>query len=155
MNYLKGRAVREYKKKYPDVALASGVRKAESGRRALNTKPVGEFEGVKIYAPLYHWTTQETWDFCRKHGYERPMSYVKLGISGDCLCGSFTSGHEREALRTYYPVTYARIQRIEEVNEGRFPTRARWGWNDEKDIEDPAKDTEEALVCVECTRGKP
>lgn len=150
MNYLKGRAVREFKKAHPGKALASGVRKYESDRRAINAKEVGLFEGVTIYAPIYDWTTAQTWAFCRQHGYERPESYIKLGVSGDCLCGAYARSHERDALKQFYPTVYERICNLEAAST-HHPTRCRWGWAGKGP---ETKTTEEAVICVECSQSR-
>jgi len=150
MNYLKGRAVREFKKTFPGALLASGVRKGESDRRAVNAKEVGTFEGVEIYAPIFDWTTAETWAFCRLHAYERPESYVKLGTSGDCLCGAYARPHERDALKQFYPESYRRICDLEAAST-HHPTRCRWGWAGKGPRE---KSPEEAIICVECGQNE-
>lgn len=151
MNYLKGRAIREFKKAHPGATLASGVRVDESARRALTTKEWGEFEGVKVWAPLYNWTTKEVWEYVRSKGYERPQSYITLGTSGDCLCGAFAGPHERERLESHYPDIYQRIQSLEEMVEKAFPTRCRWGWMNEHT---PDLDDQESLICQDCSKRK-
>jgi 3'-phosphoadenosine 5'-phosphosulfate sulfotransferase (PAPS reductase)/FAD synthetase len=141
MNYLKGRAVREWKKLHPGEALASGVRKGESARRSVTTKPVSLFEGVTVYAPIYEWTTAQVWDYVKRHGYTRPRAYETLGVSGDCLCGAFAKDWERQALRMHYPAVDQRICSIGRDQHGRD-----WGWCSAKGEKGP----EEAVICVEC-----
>lgn len=145
MNYLKGRAIREFKRKYPGIALGSGARRAESDRRAMTTKPVSDFEGVTVYAPIYEWETARVWEYAKSHGYERPAVYSKLGISGDCLCGAFAKEFERDALRVHYPDVDARISRCERI--AHCPSRP-WGWANRK--QPRAKQGAEAFVCAEC-----
>lgn len=142
VNYLKGRAIREYKRKYKGIALASGVRIAESSRRTINTKPIGTFETVTIYAPIYDWSNEQTWEYVKSKGYQRPPAYTYLGISGDCLCGAYAKDFEREAIRQHYPTIDARLTKLErEVGMG-------WG---RKPQDCPvAKTADEALVCAEC-----
>lgn len=146
MTYLKGRAIREFKRAHPRAELASGVRWRESNRRAVNTKEVGQFEGVTIYSPIFDWTTDETWAFCRAHGYEKPPQYIKIGVSGDCLCGSYARPDEREALREFYPEVHERICAIERSRPAGAP-RCKWGWANAAPVE---KTEDEAMVCVEC-----
>lgn len=148
VSYLKGRGVRQFKKARPGQPLASGVRIHESERRTLNALPVSKWEGVTIYAPILNWTTAETVDYVKARGYERPDSYTKLGISGDCLCGSFAQNWERQALRIHYPVVDARISALEQESQvTSFKTRAVWGWGNGKRR---SKRGLEALVCAEC-----
>ena len=141
MNYLKGRAIREWKKQYPGEALASGVRQAESARRSVTAKPLSTFEGVQVYAPIYDWTTAQVWAYVRQHGYERPRAYSTLQISGDCLCGAFASEWEREALAIHHPEMAARICAMGKDRHGK-----EWGWCNKKAQKGP----EEQLICAEC-----
>lgn len=145
MNYLKGRAVRRFKAAHKGATLASGVRKAESARRALSTKPISYFEGVKIIAPVYEFTTDEVWEFVRAHGYERPMAYSTIQISGDCLCGAFAAPDEREAIDHWYPDVAARIKALEADCVGK-EARATWGWNNRR------KRPKQTAICVECVK---
>ena len=89
MNYLKGRAIREFRKDHKEDILVSGVRIDESDRRTFNVKFESLFENVPVFAPILNWTTAETWAYVRKRNYERPQTYLTLGVSGDCLCGAF------------------------------------------------------------------
>lgn len=150
MNYLKGRAVREFKRKYPGIALGSGVRREESDRRSLTTKPISDFEGVTVYAPIYEWTTAETWAYARAKGYDRPDVYSRLGISGDCLCGAFAKDWERQALTVHYPDVASRIEACERI--AHCPSRA-WGWANQKSRQ-RKKEGAEAFICAECGDAK-
>lgn len=100
---LKGRAMRLFKKAHPGAVLASGVRSAESARRALNTKAVGSFEGMRIVAPIHDWTTPQVWEYVRKHNLPRSPAYATLHMSGDCTCGAMAHRDEFPLLRTFYP----------------------------------------------------
>lgn len=113
MNYLKGRCVRQFRKHHKGEILASGVRSGESKRRFINTKEWGEFEGVKVWAPIYDWTTEQTWNYVRTKGFERSPAYQALCISGDCLCGAYADPVERAALKAFYPEIWQRIERLE------------------------------------------
>lgn len=147
MNYLKGRAVRVFKKNNPGAVLASGVRRAESARRAVNTRPISWFEGVKIIAPLWDMTTDDVWSFARSHGYERPESYSRLQISGDCLCGSFAEPDERAAISYWYPAIDARLRELEAV----LPEEEKnvWGWGCNR----PRRGKSAvSVVCVDCDK---
>ena len=113
MNYLKGRAIREFKKAHPAACLASGVRKDESARRFRQTREWSIFEGVPVWAPIWNWTTKETWQYFNDHGFVRSPAYAVLCISGDCLCGAFASPGEREMIASVYPHENARLNRLE------------------------------------------
>lgn len=148
VSYLKGRGVSQFRKAHPGTPLASGVRLGESGRRLLNTFPVSKWEGVTIYAPIFNWSTSETWGFVKSRGYERPASYSKLGISGDCLCGSYAQEWERDAIRTHYPEVDTRLRVLENDPIVQcHKRRAVWGWSKSKQR---TKKGLEAIVCAEC-----
>lgn len=140
MNYLKGRAIRQFKKKYPGEILASGVRSNESRRRFKNTKEWGFFEGVRVWAPIYNWTTEQTWEFFRKSGFERSPCYQTLCISGDCLCGAFATSFERGMIQAAYPDIHERLSYLEKKVDH------SWGWSNNKD----AKKRKRSPVCVDC-----
>jgi len=142
MNYLKGRAIRKFKKAHPGATLASGVRSAESGRRSLSAKAISDFEGVRVIAPILNWTTDEVWEYVRSRDYERPFAYSAIQISGDCLCGAFAHEGERDAIRFWYPEIDQRLCALE--SEGK---RGCWGWgNDQPKLKTGAA----SLICVEC-----
>lgn len=126
MNYLKGRCVRQFKKQHKGEILASGVRSAESARRFANTKEWSNFEGVKVWAPLFDWTTPQVWEFFNSRGFERSPAYQTLCISGDCLCGAYATKLEREAIRAFYPEVNARLEWLE------ARTEKPWGWGANK-----------------------
>ena len=149
VNYLKGRGVAQFKKTHPNAPLASGVRIGESGRRSLSALPISKWEGVFIYAPILYWSTAEVWTYVKARGYERPESYNKLGLSGDCLCGSFASEWERQALKVHYPTVDARLTILEQDPEVQaHKKRGCWGWSKQRQCRQ--KTGLEALVCVEC-----
>lgn len=152
MNYLKGRAIRVLKRALPGAVLASGVRADESARRALSTKPISLFEGVKVIAPLYNRTTEWVWDFVREAGYERPRAYSTLQISGDCCCGAFARCGEREAIRYWYPPLERQLKNIEDSMPEGHP-HGKWGWDSarwDKAGKTPAKKGASKIICVEC-----
>lgn len=150
MNYLKGRGVAKFKKARPDAILASGVRAMESGRRKINTKPVGMWEGVPILAPIYHWTTDQAWQFFHDRGFERAPAYSTMQISGDCVCGAFAEKDEDAALDFHYPKLGEQMKAIGNHIKDKFPKRCKWGWGWEKPI--GKKSLAEQFICVECPR---
>lgn len=138
MNYLKGRAIRAFKKKYPNEMLASGVRSAESARRFRSTKEWSLFEGVRVWAPLFQWTTAQIWEFVNAHGHERSPAYRTLCLSGDCLCGAYATEMERAAIKAFYPGTWCRLARLEKL------TGKQWGWGANRGRRGNSP------VCVDC-----
>lgn len=148
MRYLKGRAIRQFKKAHPDGILASGVRSDESIKRAASTKPVGQWEGAPILAPIYDWTTEKTWEFFRDRGFERAPGYSTLQISGDCLCGAHARADEFQAIKFHYPKIAERFEAIGEEIKKTHPKRCKWGWGSGSPMKEKTRD--EAMVCVEC-----
>ena len=152
MNYLKGRGVRKFKKAHPDGILASGVRYEESDRRLNSTKPVSVWEGVPILAPIYDWTTEQTWAYFNAHGFERSPAYRLLPVSGDCLCGAFACQGEAAALRLAYPDVAARLDVLGEEIKDKFPKRCKWGWGYNQPRK---KNKKQSAICVECGDADP
>lgn len=148
MDRLKGRAIREFRRKHPNGVLASGTRKNESNRRFVNAKPISVWEGAPIIAPIYDWTNDETWAFFHKHGFTRAPAYQTLMVSGDCLCGSFAVQGEAAALRLGYPKIADRFDALGKEIAERHPTRCKWGWGWQERRR--KKTVGEMAVCQEC-----
>ena len=148
MQKLKGRCILKFKKAHPDGILASGVRADESIKRAGSVKPVGNWEGVPILAPIYDWTTEEVWAFFYDRGFERAPGYTTLQISGDCLCGSYARQDEFEAIRFHYPEIAARFDRLSEEIKDKHPTRCTWGWGWKKPVKQQPPN--QAMICFDC-----
>ena len=143
-NYLKGRALREVRKKHEGedgFVLASGVRKLESVRRFKNAQAVSELEGMECRAPLLEWSTPGVWEYVRKHDIGISPCYQTLHYSGDCFCGSFAHPGEKTMLKIFYPEIWERIRRLEGQVSG------TWG-----NASLPTKrDAEQLpLTCFEC-----
>lgn len=153
MSMLKGRAIREFKRKHPTGILASGTRKDESQRRFASTKPLSVWEGVPILTPIYDWTTEETWEFFRVNGFERSPAYQYLMVSGDCLCGAFAVQGEAEALRLGYPKIADHMDALGREIHDAFPKRCKWGWGWQEWANGKRrkrKTAREASICSEC-----
>jgi phosphoadenosine phosphosulfate reductase len=148
MQKLKGRCISKFKKAHPDGILASGVRKDESAKRAGSTKPVGVWEGVPILAPIYDWTTEETWAFFYSRGFERAPGYTTLQISGDCLCGSYAREDELQAIRFFYPEVAARFDAIGEEIKLTHPKRCTWGWGCKTPVKE--QNLNQKMICFDC-----
>ena len=148
MRVLKGRCIRQFREAHPYGILASGVRADESVKRAASTRAVGQWEGVPILAPIFDWTTDETWEFFRARGFERAPGYSTLQISGDCLCGAYAREDEPAAVEFHYPEVWKRFQALGEAIKDKHPTRCTWGCGWKNKAKPKGKD--EAMVCVEC-----
>lgn len=148
MTYLKGRAIREFRRKHPSGILASGTRTDESQRRFINTKPISVWEGVPILTPIYDWTTDETWEFFRANGFERAPAYRTMMVSGDCLCGAFAVQGEAAALRLGYPEVADRMDALGLEIKDTHPKRCKWGWGWQETRK--GKSDKEASICQEC-----
>lgn len=148
MRVLKGRAIRAFRRQHPYGILASGVRADESVTRAASTRPVGQWEGVPILAPIYDWTTEATWEYFRAHGFERAPGYSTLQISGDCLCGAYAREDEPKAVQYWYPGIWKRFEALKDAIKDKFPKRCDWGCGWKNKAKSKGKD--EAMVCVEC-----
>jgi 3'-phosphoadenosine 5'-phosphosulfate sulfotransferase (PAPS reductase)/FAD synthetase len=125
VNYLKGRAIRLFKRTHPGAILASGVRLGESRRRMGTAKPESRLEGMRCVAPILGWTTARVWDYIHANGIEISPAWWNLHISGDCLCGAFARPEEIYLIETFYPEVAARLRGLERERVGK--PRCRWG----------------------------
>lgn len=150
MRVLKGRCIAKFKRAHPDGILASGVRLDESVKRAGSVKPVGMWENVPIIAPIFDWTTEQTWEFFHDRGFERAPGYSTLQISGDCLCGAYAREGEADALQFWYPQLADRFYALGEEIKDKFPNRCKWGYGYKKPI--TKRTAGDQMVCVECAQ---
>jgi len=121
------RTVREGGDPRARVMFVTGLRRAESARRA--GRPVVHRDGaIVMCSPLIDWTAYDMRLYREAH--ELPESDVTalLHRSGECNCGAFATPEEREMLRALWPAWYAeRIGSLEdEVAELDVPVRL-WG----------------------------
>lgn len=149
MNFLKGRGIRQFSRKYPGQLLASGVRKQESARRWRNVKEWSYIEGSVIWAPIYKMSDAEVWDYVKEHNLPKSPVYSTLGISGDCLCGAFARDTERLAIEEYYPSVFSRICSLEKECTDK-PKGKTWGWcNGQTNKKNTIN---EQYICFDCGR---
>ncbi len=127
MSYLKGRGIRQFKKEFPQGVLASGVRVKESISRSISAKEWGEWEQVKVYAPILTWSDEEVWTYIRANNLPVSPAYQALHISGDCLCGAFGSDEELAMLRAFYPQEYQRIIDLQFKRSEISTKHCKWG----------------------------
>ncbi|MGB4950986.1 MAG: phosphoadenosine phosphosulfate reductase family protein [Rhizobiaceae bacterium] len=83
-NRLKGRAFRKMKKAHGSgLVILSGIRKAESERRARLVSPYSEREGVRFVSPLFNWSDAKLYDYMDHHDIP-----AAAGKQWDCKCGA-------------------------------------------------------------------
>lgn len=130
-SWLKERAlrkvVRESKTGSKDrVALVTGVRNLESARRMGYVQPIVR-EGAKVWvAPMYGFSTLDLHAYKTLHSLPTNPVSVNLGMSGECLCGSFASPGEFERIERFYPAAAEEIRALEiEAKAARVP--CVWG----------------------------
>lgn len=108
------------------VLLVTGVRSDESTRRIAHVEPIQKW-GSKIWvAPIWDWTKRDCNEYIREHSLKRNWVSDILHMSGECLCGAYAHDGELDEIRTWFPETAAKIERIQERVMQRFP----WGWED-------------------------
>lgn len=144
------------------VALISGVRKAESERRMETVDDTGIQRklGATWISPLVEFTGTDVRRYRRRH--DLPMNPVVevLEMSGECLCGAV--GAERDELsliRTFYPDTFRYLQTLEydvisRVQRGEIKKDyALWGHggHDDRELEARMSDSQ-MTMCADCER---
>jgi 3'-phosphoadenosine 5'-phosphosulfate sulfotransferase (PAPS reductase)/FAD synthetase len=154
---LKERALRQVRRELVTdprrerVMFIAGRRRDES-RRRVNI-PLNERDGSTVWAsPLAMWTKEDMGMYramCARDGDPVPFNSVSdaLGMSGECLCGSFAKPGELERIRLWFPDVAAEIDALEvEVRAAGHPEkRCRWGHGTGK----PTVKT--GNLCTSCT----
>jgi len=117
-----GKWYRQEKKKGRDITLVSGIRTAESKRRAMKFPTDGgvEAQGMKFFRPIRTWSNQKVEDYIKEHGLEISPIYATLGLGGDCLCGAFTKRQHGKLLLEHYPEFAKRIKELETTCRGHW-----------------------------------
>ena len=114
-SWLKERALRNVRRQYgPKIMLLTGVRKAESKIRMGRVQEVKK-EGNTIWvAPILEYGIKEM--AAAREKFDIPVNPVPqiLGMSGECLCGSFATFMERELIRENFPATAKQLDDLEE-----------------------------------------
>jgi 3'-phosphoadenosine 5'-phosphosulfate sulfotransferase (PAPS reductase)/FAD synthetase len=132
---LKERSLRQARKKlvrHPRqerVLFIAGRRRAESTRR--QNVPEHERIDATIWAsPLAHWTKAHLEEYRERHAVPRNPVAEKLGMSGECLCGSFAEPGELALIRQHYPDVAAELDSIGERAHaaGHPEERCHYGW---------------------------
>lgn len=132
------------------VLYIAGRRRAESRRRA--NIPFYETDGSIIWAsPIAMWTKDDLVMYRAmkdRDGDPVPFNPVTdaLGMSGECLCGSFAKEGELERIRAWYPDVADEIEQLEHdvVAAGHREPFCRWGHGKGKPTEKTGK------LCTSC-----
>lgn len=110
------------------VMIATGIRQDESVRRmGYGGGEVG-FRGAQMWVSPLYWRSKSWFmKYIRDNDLPRsPVSEI-LGMSGECLCGSFAHSGEKAMIRLVCPETAERLDRLEvEVRAAGH----NWGWED-------------------------
>lgn len=161
---LKEKPLQRFLSDYPvdkdDLTLVSGVRQYESDRRmeTVADEGVQEYLGAETIAPLVEFRGIDVRRYRR--ALDLPMNPVveKLEMSGECLCGAYTSRGERRMLKLFYPDVYRRLLCLEATvsvaashEDGPDEQYTRWGHNEFKEREREALDDDnQMLLCATC-----
>jgi 3'-phosphoadenosine 5'-phosphosulfate sulfotransferase (PAPS reductase)/FAD synthetase len=154
--------------------LISGVRKFESVRRMGNyPEPIQSDGSLWFACPFFYKKTEELYKYLHVNNLKITPIHKELGMSGECMCGSFAQVGEKDTIRRLDPKLADYIQWLE-VGIKKFGTPAakryaKWGnsplmtdLEDQKQMDFFFKDNPdlkivndiEALVCGdECGAG--
>ncbi|MGA2162927.1 MAG: hypothetical protein ABSH36_00480 [Solirubrobacteraceae bacterium] len=125
--------VRRAKRGYPRAAgvlLLSGVRRAESQRRATRM-PLTERGSRKFVNPLIDLSNQSISQYRRTHDLPQSDIAALLCRSGECNCGAYSAAEdERAMLSAWFPRTWERIARLEAEAQAKGIRWCRWGGYD-------------------------
>jgi 3'-phosphoadenosine 5'-phosphosulfate sulfotransferase (PAPS reductase)/FAD synthetase len=121
--------------RYSRVLALSGIRRAESKRRA-EREPITRRFSLVFANPLIDWTNQDVLEY--KKGRDLPQSDVAalLHRSGECNCGCYAADGEREMLQSLWPEWFEeRIVKLEEKARCAGIERCVWGGNRNEPVE--------------------
>lgn len=98
-----------------DILFVSGARVDESLRRMENIggRPLNNRKRDYYVNAILHWTGADTRRYKNRHGIPDNEVRELLGISGECLCGSFANRKELDMIRRYFPEVAERIANLE------------------------------------------
>jgi 3'-phosphoadenosine 5'-phosphosulfate sulfotransferase (PAPS reductase)/FAD synthetase len=116
----------------PRVVFLSGVRRAESQRRAKREPISRARRSSAVFAnPLLNWSSAHMASYRQAHRIPESDAAALLHRSGECNCGAFASAeHERTMLKTLYPDFFASIEALESEAETAGLRWCRWGGYD-------------------------
>lgn len=98
------RYTKENKERLDNHALVSGVRAFESVRRFGNYKtPIQRDGSMWFVAPFFKKEDKEIYQYLLENNLKRTPIHDILGMSGECMCGSFARKSEREIIKILDP----------------------------------------------------
>ncbi len=134
------------------VLLATGIRHDESTRRMRYVGREINRVGSQLWVnPIYWWSSSERDAYIRAHALPINPISAMLGMSGECLCGSYAYRGEKALVRLVDPETADRIDNLEQrVSAAGF----NWGWEGRppKGGHDPRQTDAFRPLCVGCEK---
>ena len=133
------------------IVLCSGVRSKESKRRMVNTKPYARDQSCKHMrwcAPIHDWSDKEVWAYIHDQGLKRSPVYSTLGMSGDCLCGAFSSHAEAELISMFHPEMAERIKDLESRCKNKRNT-----WGNQSSMKGAISQERLSFECADCVNS--
>lgn len=112
--------------------LISGVRKFESVRRMGNyLEPIQSDGSLWFACPFFYKKSEELYRYIHENGLKITPVHDVLGMSGECMCGSFASSGEKQIIRELDPKLAEYIEWLEDGIQ-KFGTKeakhyAKWG----------------------------
>ena len=152
MGFLKGHPLRkwnrEQKKLGRKIIYLSGRRLSESARRKRmksNTEKAN-FDGMDMWSYIFKMSTIEVWKYIGEHDLKRSPTYETMHLSGDCLCGSFSTKGESAFLKMFHPEMAKRFLELEKKFGGK--------WGNQISLSDMEHQTQlDDMICSECVVG--
>lgn len=126
-------ANRDIKQQFKCPAFVTGIRIAESTRRAKNYASNLSGGGYDKHKSKVWINPIIAWDSDKKNAFlkevELPINpvYQYLCKSGECLCGAFAQKNDLLILEVHYPSVYERLSKLYEEVKGMFP----WKWDEQ------------------------
>lgn len=144
------------------VTFVSGVRKDESARRAENMSDDGISEnwgGCTVISPIAYWTESHVSTYRKENELRSNEVSDILGLSGECLCGSYGDREELRKLKRWgFTDAAKRIEDLEmelfrdHVSKGYVPEEyALWGHGNTNQPDSlTSKEKPQMLLCADC-----
>ena len=140
----------EQKRNGRKIIFVSGIRKGESKVRKRRWKnKIDIMDGMIFYKPILDWSTGEVWVYLEEHKIKRSPIYETMHMSGDCMCGAFSSKGESGFLKMFHPEMYDYMLNLELKYGGK--------WGNQISLKDMEKQTifdsfviDEDMICQEC-----
>ncbi len=149
MGFLKWHPMRKWhsiqKKSGRDIVFLSGRRKKESARRLRmkSNKERVTTEGMTFWSYIFDMETVAVWDYLKENDLKRSNTYDTMHLSGDCLCGAFSSKGESDFLQIFHPELAAKFLALEKKFGGK--------WGNQISLTDMQHQTKlDDLICAEC-----